>query len=76
MEYYNVGFSIIIFGHKNSRLPVPVDKLGISTVVCYTWYRILHKIKLVGFSVNWREIHSIACTIIVHEEAHTKTYDS
>jgi len=73
MEYYDVGFRIIVFGHKNSTLPVLVDELGIGNVVCYMWYCILHKIKLVGFSVNWREIHSIAYTRTVHTGTHKST---
>jgi hypothetical protein len=32
MEYYDVGFRIINFGHKNPRLSVLVDELGIRYV--------------------------------------------
>jgi hypothetical protein len=73
MEYYDVGFRIIIFGHKNPRLPVLVDDLGINNVVCYTWSRILLKINLVEFSVNCREINSITCTTTVHADTHKST---
>jgi hypothetical protein len=51
MEYYDVGFRMIVFGHKNSRLPVLVDELGINNVVCYIFGIVLY-IKLVGFSIN------------------------
>jgi hypothetical protein len=67
MEYYGVGFTIVIFGHKDPKLPDPLDKFGINSVtVYYTRSCILYKIKLVRFSVHPRGIQSLACTSTVH----------